>query len=249
MKAPICGWSPVASYSESCCQSGFQTHHTAFPSALGDPSVEKGKAGFFFIFQLKKVPSAKTGQFSVDTKPNSSSVKNRSRILRSGRTQLCLELYLFPGPLCPSPSAYLRTIRWLHHPFPTSRPSLACVLLSNQACGEGRRPRFRPRCPHVLSRPPLPPCVVGQPSLFLFPIATEAAWAPALPVPAPRRPLHSHFLSPGAGAPEARPGPAVPAPGRVHQVLSQPLGSATTGQDVQASTSLPGLHPSARLAG
>lgn len=63
MKAPICGWSPVASYSESCCQSGFQTHHTAFPSALGDPSVEKGKAGFFFIFQLKKVPSAKTGQF------------------------------------------------------------------------------------------------------------------------------------------------------------------------------------------
>lgn len=52
-----------------------------FPSALGDPSVGKGKAGFFFIFQLKKVPSEKTDQFSVDTKPNSSSMKNRSRIL------------------------------------------------------------------------------------------------------------------------------------------------------------------------
>ena len=50
--------------------------------------MEKGKAGFFFIFQLKKVPSAKTGQFSVDTKPNSSSVKNRSRILRQ------VEVYL-----------------------------------------------------------------------------------------------------------------------------------------------------------
>lgn len=54
-------------------------HH--FPNALGDPSVEKGKAGFFFIFQLRKVPSAKTGQYSVDAKPNSSSMKKRSRIL------------------------------------------------------------------------------------------------------------------------------------------------------------------------
>lgn len=123
---------------------------------------------------------------------------------------ICSRVRFAPAGL---PSAHLRTVSWLHHPFPTSWPSLACVLLSNQAQGEGRRPGFRPCCPHVLSRPPLPPYVVGQPSLFLFPIATEAAWAPALPVPAPRRPLHSHFLSPGAGAPEARPGPAVPAPG------------------------------------
>lgn len=113
------------------------------------------------------------------------------------------------------PSDHPRIIRWLRHPFPTSRPSLACILLSSQACGEGRRPRFRPCCPHVLSRPPLPPCVVGQPSLFLFPIATEAAQAPAAPCPRPAPALHSHFLSPGAGAGalEARPGPATPAPG------------------------------------
>ena len=52
-----------------------------FPNALGDPSVEKGKAGFFFIFQMKKLLSTKTGQFSVDAKPNSSSMKKRSRIL------------------------------------------------------------------------------------------------------------------------------------------------------------------------
>ena len=111
------------------------------------------------------------------------------------------------------PSDHLRIIRWLRHPFPTSRPSPAGVLLSSQACGEGRRPRFRPCCPHVLSRPPLPPCVVGQPSLFLFPIATEAAGSsgslsppragPPLPLPEPRR----WRWSPGG---QARPGHSGP---------------------------------------
>lgn len=146
---------------------------------------------------------------------------------------ICSRVRFAPAGL---PSAHLRTVSWLHHPFPTSWPSLACVLLSNQARGEGRRPGFRPCCPHVLSRPPLPPYVVGQPSLFLFPIATEAAWAPALPVPAPRRPLHSHFLSPGAGAPEARPGQA--RPGR----------SGPRGASVKSCPSLWALPPLARTS-
>ena len=179
--------------------------------------------------------------------PPSLTLPSPSIFFRSGRTQLCLELYLFPGPLCPSRAPEC----------PSEDHPLAPPPLSHQPAQPGLRPplqsglrrREEAPVPAPLPSRAFPAAPPALPSLFLFPIATEAAWAPALPVPAPRRPLHSHFRSPGAGAPEARPGPAVPAPGRVHQVLSQPLGSATTGQDVQASTSLPGLHPSARLAG
>ncbi|KAI4576239.1 hypothetical protein MJT46_002074 [Ovis ammon polii x Ovis aries] len=43
--------------------------------------MEAAEASLASQLKLKKVPSEKTDQFSVDTKPNSSSVKNRSRIL------------------------------------------------------------------------------------------------------------------------------------------------------------------------
>lgn len=85
--------------------------------------------------------------------------------------------------------------------------------------------RFRPCCPHVLSRPPPPALHRGSQACSSSPIATAAS-APRAPCPRPEGRLAPLPLpEPGAGALEARPGPAAGPPGHVSPALSQALGS------------------------
>lgn len=125
---------------------------------------------------------------------------------------------------CPSwpREAYLRIVHWLCCPCPTSlaRPCSPPLPFRLPKKGGGPVPaplpsRAFPAAPsHSAS---------GQPSLFLFPIATGAASAPSAPCPRPvAGEFHSHFLSLAAGALEARPGPAALAPRGVHQPESCP---------------------------
>ena len=154
----------------------------------------------------------------------------------AGWTQLCLELHLFPagfpgGPAEECPLTQLPLSQRLGLACP-------CILLSSQASKEGRRPGSGPRCPHVLSPPPPPALPRAAKPVPLPDCDRQLPRLPALPVPAPRRRLHSHFLSP-AGALEARPGPAALAPGGKSAESCPSLwareAAATTARAVQAS--------------
>lgn len=120
-------------------------------------------------------------------------------------------------------------------PLPSSSPG--------QPLKEGRRPGSGPAALTCFPGHPLPPCV-GQPSLFLFPIATAAS-APSAPCPRPvAGSLHSHFLSPALEP--WRPGLARGSspPGRISQSCPSPWA-----REAAATTAgRPGLPPSSQAS-
>lgn len=111
--------------------------------------------------------------------------------LAPGWTLLCLKPRCSLGSSAPAglPEAHLRTVHWLCGPVPLAGPALPSSSPC-QTSEEGRRPGSGPAALTCFPGRPLPPCV-GQPSLFLFPVATDSRpQLPALPVPAPW-PAHS----------------------------------------------------------
>lgn len=104
--------------------------------------------------------------------------------------------------------------------------------------------RFRAFSSHVLSRPPLPPCVEAAKPVPLPPvaIATGRPLLPELPAPAPGRLAPLPLPEPGAGALEARPGRSRP-PGARRPSRQAWEVVAKAAQDVRASHLPPRAPP------
>lgn len=141
--------------------------------------------------------------------------------------------------------AHPRTIRWLCCPFPPAEPGLCLRPPLQSGFRRREEARFRPCCPHVLSRPSPPALRRGSQACSSSRLLLrQPPQLPALPVPAQRPPLHSHFLSPALEP--WRPGQARPLrPRGARQPQSCPgpwaqEAAATTARDIQA------FHPPPR---
>lgn len=123
-------------------------------------------------------------------------------------------------------------------PFPPAGPGLSLPPPLQSGLQRREEARFRPRCPHVLSPPPPPALRRAAKPVPLPDCDRRLPRLPALPVPAPPAPPLP-LPEPGAGALEARPGPAALAPGGESAESCPSLWAreavATTAQDVQAS--------------